>query len=42
MVVVMVWECEGGEGWTMEVAGGTEKRTVESYLCEKVVEDGNG
>ena len=54
LVVVMVWEWEGGEGWrvkeegeekvTMEVVEGTEKRTVESYLCEKAaeVEDGSG
>ena len=49
LVVVMVWGWEGGEGWRVEkeegeekvmteVVEGTEKRTVESYLCEKAVE----
>ena len=33
VLVVMVWGCEGGEGWRVVVVGGTEKRTVEeSYL----------
>ena len=57
VVVVMVWGWEGGEGWRVEeeeegeekvmteVVEGTEKRTVESYLCcEKTaeVEGGRG
>ena len=51
-VVTVVWGCVGGEGWRaegeevvmVEVVEGTEKRTVESYLCEKApkVEDGSG
>ena len=48
LVVVTVWGWEGGEGWRVEegeekvmteVVEGTEKRTVESYLCcEKTAE----
>ena len=52
-LATVVWGCEGGEGWSAEgeevvvvevCVEGTEKRTVESYLCEKAaeVEDDSG